>query len=69
MSSRLDFDTVCPNGHNLSAGFSQEEFEDALKSGTLEFHCNTCDTSWSPSSEEIAQFRKLFSESANERGQ
>jgi hypothetical protein len=62
MSSRLDFDTACPNGHNVSVKFSQEGFEDALKSGTLEFHCNTCDTDWPPTSEEIAKFRKLFSE-------
>jgi hypothetical protein len=62
MSNRLDFDLVCPNGHNVSVEFSQEEFEDALKSGTLQFHCNTCDTDWTPTSEEMAKFRKLFSE-------
>jgi hypothetical protein len=65
MSSRLDFDTVCPNGHNLTVAFNQEEFEDSLKSGTLVFHCNTCDTDWPPTSEEIAKFRKRFPESSS----
>jgi hypothetical protein len=65
MSNRLDFDLVCPNGHNLSVGYSREEFEDALKSGTLEFHCNTCDTNWTPTGEEIAEFRKQFPESSS----
>jgi hypothetical protein len=62
MSNRLDFDLVCPNGHNVSVEFSQDEFEDALKSGTLQFHCNTCDTDWTPTGEEMAKFRKLFSD-------
>jgi hypothetical protein len=65
MSNRLDFETVCPNGHNLSTEFSEKEFEDALKSGALQFHCNTCDTNWPPTSEEIAKFRKLFPESSS----
>ncbi|HUQ94743.1 MAG TPA: hypothetical protein VM120_23885 [Bryobacteraceae bacterium] len=60
MSNRLEFEIVCPNNHNQSITFSQEGFEDALKSGALVFHCNTCDTDWSPSSEEIATFRKQF---------
>src|SRR6266545_661161 len=61
MSDRLTFDTVCPNNHNQTVRFNQEEFEETLKSGALVFHCNTCDTDWSPSSEEIAKFRKEFS--------
>jgi len=60
MSSSLDLDLVCPNGHNVSVEFSQEEFEDALRSGTLKFHCNTCDSDWTPTGEEIAEFRKQF---------
>jgi hypothetical protein len=65
MSSRVDFDLVCPNGHNVSVDFSREEFEEASKSGTLEFHCNTCDTDWTPTTREIAKFRKLFPEVSN----
>jgi hypothetical protein len=61
----LDLDTVCPNGHNLTVAFSEEEFEAELKSDTLVFHCNTCDTNWPPTKEEIAQFRKLLSEGSN----
>jgi hypothetical protein len=56
----LKFDTVCPNNHNLAVTFSEDEFEAALKSDTLVFHCNTCDTDWPPSSEEIARLRKHF---------
>jgi hypothetical protein len=56
----LEFDTVCPNNHNQTVTFSKEEFEAALKSDTLVFHCNTCDTDWPPSSEEIAKLRKHF---------
>jgi hypothetical protein len=63
MSDRMTFDTVCPNNHNQTVSFSREEFEEALKSDTLMFHCNTCDTDWPPSSEEIAKLRKHFSKS------
>jgi len=61
MSDRMKFDTVCPNNHNQSVAFSKEEFEEALKSDTLIFHCNTCDATWPPSHEEIAKLRKHFS--------
>ena len=60
MSDRLEFDTVCPNNHNQTITFGRDEFEAALKSDTLVFHCNTCDTDWTPSSEEIAGLRKQF---------
>jgi hypothetical protein len=60
MSDRLEFDIVCPNNHNQTVTFSQEEFEEALKSGALVFHCNTCDTDWTPTSDEIAGLRKQF---------
>jgi hypothetical protein len=49
MSNRLEFETVCPNNHNQTVAFSQEEFEAALKSDTPVFHCNTCDADWPPS--------------------
>ncbi len=61
MGDHVEFEIVCPNNHNQTAAFSREEFEEALKSGALVFHCNTCDTDWPPSSEEIAKFRKQFS--------
>ena len=64
MSSSLGFDTVCPNGHNVAIALTREEFEAALKSDTLEFHCNTCDTDWTPTTKEIAELRKLFPESS-----
>jgi len=57
----MDFDIVCPNNHNQTVSFNREEFEDALKSGALVFHCNTCEINWPPSSEEIAKFRKQLS--------
>ncbi len=60
MSERLDFEIVCANNHNQTVEFTQEQFEAALKTDTLVFHCNTCDTDWSATSEEIAKFRKEF---------
>jgi hypothetical protein len=60
MNDSLTFETVCPNNHNQTVTFKQEEFEAALQSDTLVFHCNTCDTDWPPSSEEIAKLRKHF---------
>jgi hypothetical protein len=65
MSNRLEFETVCPKNHNQTVAFSQEEFEAALKSATLVFHCNTCDTDWPPSKDEIAKARKYFSKDAS----
>jgi hypothetical protein len=61
MIDRLEFDTACPNNHNQTVAFTREEFEAALKSDTLVFHCNTCDADWPPSSEEIAKLRKRLS--------
>jgi hypothetical protein len=60
VKDQLEFDIVCPNNHNKAVTFSQKEFEEALKSGALVFHCNTCETNWSLSKEEIARFRKQF---------
>jgi hypothetical protein len=62
MSDRVRLDTVCPNNHNLTVTFTREGFEDALKSDSLVFHCNTCDTDWPPSREEIGKLRKEFGE-------
>jgi hypothetical protein len=61
MNNRIEFEIVCPNDHNQTITFSHEEFEDALKSSALVFHCNTCDTDWPPTHQEIAGFRKQFS--------
>jgi len=61
MNKRIDIEIVCPNNHNQTVGFTREEFEDAVKSDGLVFHCNTCDTNWTPSSEQIAELRKRFS--------
>jgi hypothetical protein len=64
MSDRMDFEIVCPNDHNQTVTFSQDEFEEALKSGALVFHCNTCDTNWPPSHEDIAKIRKQFAKNS-----
>jgi hypothetical protein len=61
MSERLHFEIVCPNDHNQTVTFGRDEFEKTLQSGALVFHCNTCDTNWPPSHEEIAKVRKAFS--------
>jgi hypothetical protein len=65
MNDRLEFETACPNNHNQTIAFDRKEFEDALKSDTLVFHCNTCDTDWSPSREEIDKIRKDFSKASD----
>ncbi len=59
MNSRLAFEIVCPNNHNQTVKFTQDDFEALSKSGTLVFHCNTCDTNGPPSTEEIATFSKV----------
>lgn len=60
----LDFEIVCPNTHNQTVTFSHKEFDAALKTGTLEFHCNTCEANWNPSREELNRFRKEFAKSS-----
>ncbi len=67
MNGRQEFEIVCPNNHNQTVKFSQQEFEQVLKSGSLVFHCNTCDTNWSPSGAEITMFRKQFRKQTSER--
>jgi hypothetical protein len=61
MNNRARLDTVCPNNHNLTVTFSREEFEAALKSGALVFHCNTCEANWPPTKEEVTKVREQFS--------
>ena len=65
MDDRLEFEITCPNNHNQTVAFSPSEFEAALKTGALEFHCNTCDTNWSPSGAEIAELRKQLSKDSS----
>lgn len=65
MSNRLDFEIDCPNNHNQTVSFTQEEFEEVLKSGSLLFHCNTCDTDWPPTKDELADFRRQFAKSSS----
>jgi hypothetical protein len=65
VSERLEFDIVRPNNHDQTVRFSQEEFEELLKSGALVFHCNTCDADWPPTSEEIAKIRKQLSKTSS----
>jgi hypothetical protein len=64
MKNRLAFEIVCPHNHNQTVKFTQDEFEAGLKSDTLVFHCNTCDTNWPPSGHEIAEFRKQFAKNS-----
>jgi hypothetical protein len=64
MSDRREFEIVCPNDHNQTVTFSREKFEAELKSGALVFHCNTCDTNWPPSREDIAKIRKELSKNS-----
>ena len=65
MTNRLEFETDCSNNHNQTITISREEFEAALQSDSLVFHCNTCDTNWTPSGEEIAKLRKQFAKNSN----
>ena len=61
MSESTDFEIVCPNDHEQTVTFDREQFEAELKSGALVFHCNTCDTDWPPSREDITKIRKELS--------
>lgn len=61
MNGRIDFEITCPHDHGQTVTFNREEFEAQLKSGEMVFHCNTCDTNWPPSTEEIAKIRKQLS--------
>ena len=60
MSKPIKFDILCPNNHDQTIALSREEFETTLSSGTLMFHCNTCDTDFEPSGKVIRQFRRQF---------
>ena len=60
MSERMEMDLECPNGHNVAVDFTQEEFEQKLADGGLEFHCNTCDSTWTPTQAELEEIRRGF---------
>jgi len=62
MTKRVTIDMQCPNGHNLAVTYSQEEFEADVKAGGLQLHCETCDTTWTPTQAELDQVRKHFAE-------
>jgi hypothetical protein len=64
MGDRRDFEIVCPNDHKQTVTFDRDGFEAELKSGALVFHCNTCDTDWPPSHEDIAKFRREFAKNS-----
>lgn len=64
MSERMNFEIVCPNDHQQTVTFSRDEFEAELKSGSLVFHCNTCNTNWPPAHESIAKIRKELAKSS-----
>lgn len=66
VTGRLEFEIVCPNNHNQSVSFTREELEDRLKADGLVFHCNTCDSNWTPRREEIARFREAFDKAARD---
>jgi hypothetical protein len=61
MNDHVAYETVCPNNHNQTLKFTREVFDAALKSDTLVFHCNTCDTDWTPSNTDIGKLREYFS--------
>jgi hypothetical protein len=62
MAETADLETTCPNNHNQTISLTREEFEIKLKADSLVFHCNTCDTNWSPTTEEIGKLRSAFGE-------
>jgi hypothetical protein len=64
MSQTVEFETDCPNNHNQTIKLSRDEFEAALQSGGLVFHCNTCDIDWPPNAEEMEKLRKAFAAEA-----
>lgn len=61
MNDHVAYETDCPNNHNQTVKLTRKEFDAALDSDTLVFHCNTCDTDWTPSGEDIGKLRKYFS--------
>jgi hypothetical protein len=58
VTENRDFEIVCPNNHSQTVTFTSQRFDQELKSDTLVFHCNTCDTNWTPSRAEIDRIRK-----------
>jgi hypothetical protein len=46
----------------LTVAFSRDDFEAALKTGGLVFHCNTCEANWPPTKEEIGKIREQFAD-------
>ena len=60
MSERIALDVECPNGHNVGVDFTQEEFEEKQSAGGLEFHCNTCDSTWTATAAELEEIRRAL---------
>ncbi len=60
MTEIVGLETTCPNNHNQTIVLTREEFETKLKADSLAFHCNTCDTNWTPTTEESRKLRSAF---------
>ena len=58
MSEAHQFEIFCPNNHDQIVTYTLEQFNDALKSEGLVLHCNTCDTNWTLSHDQIDKIRK-----------
>ena len=58
MSQAREFEITCPNSHNQTVSFTLEQLDNDLKSDALLFHCNTCDTNWTPSRADIDKMRR-----------
>ena len=58
--STLTFLTKCPNGHFPWQIFDRAALTQARASGTLKYHCRSCDQTWSPGVEERAVLRSLL---------
>ncbi|MBV8832223.1 MAG: hypothetical protein JO108_23730 [Acidobacteriaceae bacterium] len=67
MATKTKFEITCPNNHDQTVAFTRDEFEATLSAGSLEFHCNTCDTDWQPSRKDIEQFRREFDKTERDR--
>ena len=62
MADTANLETTCPNNHNQTINLTREQFEKKLAADSLVFHCNTCDTNWTPTKEEIEKLRSAFGE-------
>jgi hypothetical protein len=60
-SRQIPIHSVCPNGHTVTQLRTVADLRRELETtNDVKYHCNRCDSMWSPGESEISKMRTLI---------